>query len=63
MGPLIILTPEQIKTIEAQLEGKGTHPVLILYTANDWERKSEKLSIDFEALLAKLNWTVERKSW
>ncbi|MBZ5561794.1 MAG: hypothetical protein LAP13_05175 [Acidobacteriia bacterium] len=59
----MLLTPEHVKAIEAELEGKGTYPILILYAPNDWERQSEKLSLDFEGLLSKLGWTVERKSW
>ncbi len=63
MGLFMLLTPEHVKAIEAELEGKVTYPVLILYTPNDREWQSEKLSLDFEGLLGRLGWTVERKSW
>ncbi len=58
-----LLAPEHVKAIEAELKGKGRYPILIVYTPNDWEYQSEKLSLDFEELLGKLGWTVERKSW
>ncbi len=35
-------TPEQEIAIESELKGKGTYPVLILYTPNDSELQSEK---------------------
>ncbi len=63
MSLFMLLTPEQEIAIEAELKGKGTYPILILYTPNDNELQSEKLSRDFEELLAKLGWTVERRSW
>ncbi len=59
----MILSANQEKTIEAELNGKGTYPVLILYTPNDRELQSQKLSFDFETLLKRLGWPVERKSW
>ncbi len=63
MGPFMFLSPEQEKAIEVELKGKGTYPVLIVYTPNDREYQCEKLAVDFEGILAKLGWTVERKSW
>ncbi len=54
------LSPNQGKTIEAELKGKGRFPVLVVYIPTDAD--SSELSFELEQLLKRVGWNAERRS-